>query len=91
MAFGFSAGQAITIDSGAGYETAVVASITGGRGGASIAVTAPLRFAHAAGVQVAGTGITLTGALAKAHAGGAQVASDVPTPGAPNRYFKTGR
>jgi hypothetical protein len=40
---------------------------------------------------VAGTGITLTGALAKAHAGGAQVASDVPTPGAPNRYFKTGR
>ena len=84
---GFSAGQTITIDSGANHETAVVASTTGGgRGGARITVAAPLTFAHAAGAQVSGTGITLTGALTRAHASEAQVASDVPTPGAPNKY-----
>jgi hypothetical protein len=92
---GFTAGQTITIDSGANYETAVVASATGGgrggRGGpagagATVTVTAPLKFAHAVGAQVSGTGITLTAALTKAHASGAQVASSVPTPGAPNKY-----
>ena len=93
-AFGFSAGQTITIDSGANQETAVVASTTGGgrggRGGAgaTITVTAPLKFAHAAGAQVSGSGITLTAALTKAHASGAQVAGNVPTPGAPNQYYR---
>jgi hypothetical protein len=44
---GFSAGQTITIDSGANLETAVVASTTGGgRGAATITVTAPLTLAH---------------------------------------------
>jgi non-reducing end alpha-L-arabinofuranosidase len=84
---GFSASQTITIDGGANQETAVVASTTGGRGGATITVAAPLTFAHAAGVQVSGSGITLTAALTLAHAGGAQVAGSVPTPGAPNRYY----
>jgi non-reducing end alpha-L-arabinofuranosidase len=89
-AAGFSAGQTITIDTGAKSETAVVASATGGgRGGAArITVAAPLTLAHAAGAQVSGTGITLTAALTHAHAGGAQVASDVPTPGAPNKYYR---
>jgi hypothetical protein len=97
-AAGFSPGQTITIDSGANRETAVVASTTGGRGGfgggrrgpggVTITVTAPLKFAHAVGAQVSGTGITLKGALTKAHAGGAQVAGDVPTPGAPNQYHR---
>ena len=87
-AIGFSAGQTITIDSGANHETAVVASTTGGRGGATITVAAPLTFAHAAGAQVSGTGITLTAALTQAHASGAQVASNVPTPGAPNQYYR---
>jgi hypothetical protein len=45
-------------------------------------------LAHAAGAQVSGTGITLTAALTQAHAGGAQVATDVPTPGAPNKYYR---
>jgi hypothetical protein len=92
---GFAAGQTITIDSGANQETAVVASITGGgrgggRGGAggTITVTAPLKFPHAPSAQISGSGITLTTALTQAHAGGAQVASDVPTPGAPNKYFR---
>src|SRR6185369_2059880 len=85
-AIGFSAGQRITIDSGANEETAVVASTAGGRGGATIAVTAPLTFAHAAGTSIAGTGITLARPLTRAHAAGAQVASDLPTPGAPNKY-----
>jgi hypothetical protein len=93
---GFSAGQTITIDSGANQETAVVAATTGGRGGgpgrggagATITVTAPLKSAHAAGTQVSGSGITLTTALTKAHASGAQVASSVPTPGAPNQYYR---
>jgi len=86
----FAPGQSITIDSGADAETAVVGAFTGGRGGARLTVTAPLSHAHAAGAQISGTGITLTAALSKAHAGGAQVASDLPTPGAPNRYSRTG-
>jgi hypothetical protein len=86
-ATGFSAGQTIAIDNGANRETAVVVSTTGGRGGATIAV-APLKLAHAAGAEVSGTGITLTGALTKAHANGAQVSSGVPTPGAPNQYYR---
>ena len=92
---GFSSGQTITIDSGASQETAIVAS-TGrgapgggagrGPGGATITVSASLKFAHAAGAQVSGSGITLTAPLTKGHASGAQIASSVPTPGAPNRY-----
>jgi non-reducing end alpha-L-arabinofuranosidase len=88
---GFGAGQTITIDSGANQEMAVIASTTGGgRGGgsASITVVAPLKSAHSAGAQVSGSGITLTIALTKAHAGGAQVAGSVPTPGAPNQYYR---
>jgi non-reducing end alpha-L-arabinofuranosidase len=88
---GFSAGQTIVIDSGANHETAVVAATTGGgrgAGNATITVAAPLKSAHAAGVQVSGTGIALNAALTKAHASGAQVASDLPTPGAPNKYYR---
>jgi non-reducing end alpha-L-arabinofuranosidase len=88
---GFVAGQTITIDSGANQETAVIASIAGGRGGASITVAAPLRVAHATGITVAGSGITLTSPLVRAHAGGAQITTDVPTPGAPNKYYRAGR
>jgi len=64
-----------------------------GRGptGSVITVAAPLRSAHAAGAQISGAGITLTTALTRAHASGAQVASDVPTPGAPNKYFSRRR
>jgi hypothetical protein len=87
---GFSAGQTITIDSGADHETAAVASVSGGRGGARITVAAPLARAHAAGAPISGSGLTLTGALTRAHASGAQVATDVPTPGAPNRYDRPG-
>jgi hypothetical protein len=94
--FGFAPGQAITIDSGANHETAVVAAANGGRGGrggaapvgATITVAAPLKFAHATGAQVSGTGITLTAALTKPHDTGAPVASDLPTPGAPNKYVR---
>jgi hypothetical protein len=96
---GFTAGQIITLDSGANYETAVVVSTTGGgrggRGGgpgagATITVAAPLKSAHAAGAQVSGSGITLTAALTQAHASGAEVAGNVPTPGAPNKYYRPG-
>jgi len=96
---GFTAGQAITIDSGENAETAVVASIAGGRGGGgggrggpppgiTVTVTAPLKSAHAVGVQVSGTGISLTKALTMAHATGASVGSSVPTPGAANQYVR---
>ncbi|MBO0858563.1 MAG: lamin tail domain-containing protein [Chloracidobacterium sp.] len=87
---GFSAGQTITIDSGSNHETAIVASISGGRGGARLTVAAPLTFAHAAGAEVSGSGITLTTALTTAHARGAQVAASLPTPGAPNKYYRKG-
>jgi hypothetical protein len=89
---GFSAGQPIIIDSGANRERATVVSISrrgfGGFGGGTITVAAPLSFAHAEGAQVAGTGINLTTSLTRAHDIGVQVAGDVPTPGAPNRYYK---
>jgi hypothetical protein len=95
-AFGFSIGQTITIDNGANPETAVVASIAGGfrgfggrRGGdATITVAAPLTIAHAADAQVSGSGITLTTALTRAHESGSQVSGNLPTPGAPNQYYR---
>ncbi|MGE5486940.1 MAG: arabinofuranosidase catalytic domain-containing protein, partial [bacterium] len=96
---GFSVGQTINIDSGANFETAVVASVRaatrGGPGrpdrGAAITVSRPLKFAHAAGMEVSGSGITLTTGLTRAHAAGALVAAGAPTPGAPNKYYRTGR
>jgi hypothetical protein len=97
--FGFIPGQTITIDNGANQETAVIVSATGGRGGrggggrggagATITIAAALKLAHAAGAQVSGTGITLTSALTKAHDSGAQVAAGAPTPGAPNKYYRS--
>jgi hypothetical protein len=83
---GFVVGQSITIDSGASQETATVAQVQGGRGGARITVTTPLTIAHAAGAPLAGSGITLTAPLASTHPRGATVTAEVPTPGAPNRY-----
>jgi len=88
-AMGFTAGQAIILDNGANRETAVVASVTPGFRNSSITVAAPLTLAHAAGVQVSGTGITLTAALTKAHAAGTQAALSLPTPGAPNQYARS--
>jgi non-reducing end alpha-L-arabinofuranosidase len=93
-AVGFEAGQTINIGSGAGSEKAIVGSITlrrrnfGNRSNStdSIAVTLPLKFAHAAGVEVFGSGITFAKPLARAHGGGTPIASNVPTPGEPNQY-----
>jgi hypothetical protein len=95
---GFSAGQTITIGSGANAETAVIASSAPGRGGgrggaaaptpATITVTAPLAMAHAAESQVSGSGITLTAPLKRAHNIGTPVATNVPTPGAQNKYYR---
>lgn len=81
----FHDGQSITIDRGTNSEPAVIASIRR-FGGGSIIVNAPLKHAHAAGAEVAGTGITLSGGLTRAHAIGAPVSDNVPTPGTPNRY-----
>jgi non-reducing end alpha-L-arabinofuranosidase len=89
-AIGFREGQTITIDSGTNSETAVVASVRR-FGAATITVSAPLTHSHAAGAQVSGTGITLTNALMRAHGAGAHVTDNVPTPGAPNRYFRRAR
>ncbi len=69
---GFVAGQSITIGSGANQETATVALVQGGRGGARITVTMPLKIAHPAGTPMAGSG--------------AVVAAELPTPGAANKY-----
>jgi hypothetical protein len=89
---GFTAGQTITVGSGSDQETTVIASMTRGgfgpaaRGTATITVAAPLKFTHAAGAQVSGTGITLTAPLTREHASGARISDNVPTPGAPNKY-----
>jgi len=48
----------------------------------------PLKYTHAVGAQVSGSGITLATPLTRAHESGTQVANNVPTPGAPNQYYK---
>jgi hypothetical protein len=83
---GFVGGQSITVNSGASQETATIAQVQGGRGGARITVADPLKMAHPAGTPVAGSGITLTAPLAREHPRGAVVAAELPTPGAANRY-----
>jgi hypothetical protein len=83
---GFVAGQTITIDSGANRETVTVLGVAGGGANARINLSKPMASAHAAGVQVSGTGVTFAGGLTKAHASGAQILTNLPTPGAPNRY-----
>jgi hypothetical protein len=79
-------GQSITIDSGANQETATIALVQGGRGGARITVTLPLKIAHPAGTPLAGSGITLTTPLARAYPRGAVIQAELPTPGSANRY-----
>jgi len=83
---GFTVGQEISIDGGANAEIATVAALNPGRGGPAITVTAPLGRAHAAEATITGSGITLNGPLARAHAAGTQLITDLPTPGAPNKY-----
>jgi hypothetical protein len=83
---GFVVGQSITIDSGTNQESATISLVQGGRGGARITVTAPLKIAHPSGAPLAGSGITLTTPLARAHARGAVLTTDLPTPGAVNKY-----
>lgn len=94
---GFSAGQTITIDNGANVETAVIVSITVARRrfGApnnnlsdSVTLSMPFTYAHAAGTPVSGSGITFAAPLTKVHDKGTPVASFLPTPGAPNQYFR---
>ena len=84
---GFSQGQAITIDSGDVSEAAVIASVNWW-GGATITVAAPLSHAHAVGSQVSGSGVTVNTALTKTHSSGSRVSDNLPTPGAPNRYYR---
>ncbi len=95
---GFNPGQVITIGSGGNHETAVVAAVAAGRrrfGGGpgnipadTVKVTMPLRYGHAAGAQVSGSGITLVDPLSMAHENGTQIASNLPTPGEPNQYIR---
>lgn len=93
---GFNPGQTITIDNDSKSETTVIAAIGAARrrfGGQptsqtdSITVSMPLKYSHAAGVQVSGSGITLARPLTKDHVAGTQVTGNLPTPGEPNQYF----
>lgn len=83
---GFVVGQSITIDGGAGQETATIALVQGGRAGPRLTVTTPLTKAHPAGTALAGSGITLAAPLVRAVPRGAVMTTDLPTPGAANRY-----
>ena len=83
---GFAVGQSIAIGSGANQETTTIAAVQGGRGGARITLTAPLKIAHPAGTPLAGSGITLRAPLVRDHPGGAVVMTDLPTPGTANKY-----
>ena len=82
----FSIGQAITIGGGNNAETGMVQSVGFGSHGVQIIVTTPLKNAHVAGTEISGTGITLAKALSRAHDKGAEVTTDLPTPGAANKY-----
>ena len=83
--FGFEQGQTFTIGIGSTMETASVTSIHRADG-FEIVLAAPMRYPHAVGTQVAGTGITLASALVRSHAAGSQVANATPTPGAANQF-----
>ncbi len=93
---GFEVGQTITLQDGEKEETAIIASITaarrrfGRRGndepGNSITVSQPLTQSYPEGALVAGSGITFASPLKKLHDVGTPVASNVPTPGKPNRF-----
>lgn len=95
---GFNPGQSVTIGNGRNSETVVIAEVAPGRrrfGGApgnipadTLKVATSLRFGHAAGSEVSGSGITLAGPLTLAHETGSQIASSIPTPGEPNQYFR---
>jgi hypothetical protein len=98
---GFSVGQMVTIGSGANLEKVVVSSITAARrrNGMgrnynapaipdTVTLSLPLKNSYEAGQPFSGSGITLTAPLKKNHESGAQLASNLPTPGMPNRYFK---
>ena len=76
---GFGSGQTIIIDSGVKSESAVIASITASRrrfgtGSTnpvdSITLTMTLKYGHALGTQVSGSGITLITPLTMAHESG---------------------
>jgi hypothetical protein len=94
---GFNPGQSVTIGSGRNSETVVIASVAPGRRrfwgtpgnipADTVNVTTSLRFGHAAGSQVSGSGITLAGPLTMAHESGSLIAGSLPTPGEPNQYF----
>jgi hypothetical protein len=84
-AVGFAVGQTITIDTGANTETATIFNI-GRRGSPTITVNAPLTHGHKAGAHVSGSGITFSSALKLPHAAGTPIATDIPTPGVPNKY-----
>jgi hypothetical protein len=94
---GFKAGQTITIDDDTNPETAVISSVIAGRRrfgdrtrgtSDSVIFTMPLKYAHVAGSQVSGSGISFTKPLTRAHDAGTQLADYLPTPGAPNKYFR---
>jgi len=87
--FGFTPGQILTIDSGVNSETATVAMIAR-RGVPAITFATALTHAHLPGAQISGTGLTLATKLKQAHASGVPVVTDVPTPGAPNKYYRPG-
>lgn len=84
-AFNFQVGQTILIGEGTDQEAAVIAE-SGRRGAPVILIESPLKFAHAAGTPVVGTGITLTSVLRRSHARGTAISDNLPTPGAPNKY-----
>lgn len=97
---GFNVGQNVIISNGESQEKAVVVSIAAARrrfGGRNnnapapsdtIMVSSPLKNAYATGAQLSGTGITLTSPLKNEHKSGELIASDLPTPGMPNRFYK---
>jgi alpha-L-rhamnosidase len=74
----FTAGDTITIGSGAAAESGTIQSVgSAGATGAGLTLTAPLAAAQASGASVsdAGSGLTLSAPLSGAHPAGAAVAT----------------
>ena len=92
---GVDTGQEIVVDKGTKQEIVIVTSIATARRrfGApgsipsdTINLATSLKFSHAMGTEVSGSGVTLSESLTKEHISGTQITTGLPTPGGPNQY-----
>lgn len=80
----FVQGQTATIRDANGSEEVTIASV--GTWSNRLTLSAPLTHTYLSGAEIFGSGLTLVTPLAESHPAGSQIVTDLPTPGAPNRF-----